>query len=291
MRDKRLDNYYLPINQFIKDHNKISYIEFDYDIVHKLNLFIYNDSIDFDKLEEEITKIEKSLPAIKRIFQKPIIRLSDTSEVLPVEAVRTVDNQTLSHIQNHSELWSDIKSNNIRPNKLLTRTYYDNYAIYENIAFKKCIDLILQFCRNNMHLLKELIYSSDVLDVNLLERVNHLNYFLALGKLHTSYIRDFSKYYSVSSQIINRLEEINKVVKARLKRPVYRMNKKYKGRFSLHQTNILYMDKNYKKVYSLLKGFKAKDYGVDDLILDDKKLNDDYFNYALVLLIFSIGHF
>ena len=205
--NKLLEQYEI-LDPFMKKYKKLSYIELDYSIVHDLTLFTIEPDFSFELLENQIDTILKVMPAIKQIFAKPFIHLKDETVILPTEAVRIINNNTIQHISSHTELWTDIKDNQVQPSKLLTRTYEDNYGIYENLVFCKLIDDILSFTRSNIRVLKELIYTNQTIEINILERVNHLNYFLALGKLHTGYSRNFDSYYGVASKCLNRLQFI-----------------------------------------------------------------------------------
>ena len=251
----KLSEQYQVLEPFMKKYKKLSYIEFDYSIVHDLTLFTIEPDLNFEILEEQIETIVKALPAIKQIFAKPFIHLKEQNIILPVESVRIINNSTIQHISSHSELWTDIKDNEIQPAKLLTRTYEDNYGIYENIVFCNVVDTILTFTRNNLRILKELIYTNQTIEINILERVNHLNYFLALGKLHTGYSRSFDSYYGVASRCLNKLQFILNTILPRLKQPVYKKNIKRSKLTKLHKTNILAMNKDYHQVYKLSKYF------------------------------------
>lgn len=285
---------YELVNQFIKEYDKLSYIEFDYYSVNKLNLFTIHENFDFNLLEETIDKITDSLSAIKRIFAKPIIHLVDQDVILPVESVKKINNETIIHASFHSELWEDVNKEGIKPRKLLTRNNIDNYSIYENIAFAHAINLIMGFCRRNLRYLKDFMYTNNTLNFNLLERVDHINYYLALGKLHTGYIRNFEKNYQIVDRCINKLSYIYNVISSRLIRPVYKKNaNKDRNGFVLRTSNILKMHKDYHKVYLLLKYFSSNNIQVDDPMDDNllEKMGDSYFNYCEILSIFSLGHF
>ena len=173
-------------------------MQFDYAVVHGLTLFMIEPDFSFDVLEDKINAILAVLPAVKRIFAQPCIHLKEQDVILPTESVRIINNNTVQHISSHSELWTDVKKDEIKPSRLLTRTYEDNYGIYENLVFCQTVDEILAFSRIYTRFFKELIYTNQTIEINLLERVNHLNYFLALGKLHIGYSRSFEAYYPVS---------------------------------------------------------------------------------------------
>ncbi len=283
---------YEVIKEFSKTYNKMNFVQFDYHIVHHFNLFSIKPDLDFYQLEQTIDYITKFLPTIKKIFSKPLIHLIEQEEIQPVESVRSINQKTMIHIAGHSELWDNIDEKGIKPQKLLTKIYQDNFGIYENIVFCNLIDTILVFVRKNIRLIKDLIYTNQSLDFNLLERVNHINYFLALGKLHTGYIRNFEQYYNIAKSCLNKLNYINEVLTSRLKRPIYRYNKNRPEKIKLRKTNILMMHKDYHQIYLLAKHF-------DDLnreqlepltISQKQEFQNHYQIFCSMLLLFSIGH-
>lgn len=288
----KLAENYSVITPFLTKYKRLSYMQLDYAIVHEIALFMIEPDFDFDKLESKIDTILNALPAIKRIFAQPFIHLKENNVILPVEAVRIIDNDTIQHISSHSELWTDIKKSQIKPSKLLTRTYEDNYGIYENLVFCKTVDDILAFSRNNLRFLKELIYTNKTIEINLLERLNHINYFLALGKLHTGYNRNFDSYYTISKRCLNKLQFLTNTIVPRLKRPVYKNNKVRPSQIKLRKTNILAMHKEYHQIYKLAKSFaSSNDVSKPVTTTDVKNLQKIYFFFCEMLCIFAIGHF
>ena len=199
---------YKVIDEYRRKRKVLNYVQFDYDVVHGLTLFTLDPDFSFADLEARADVVLSALPAIKRIFEQPFIHLKEHDVIMPVEAVRIVNNATLTHIASHSELWANVENNEIKPEKLLTRTYEDNYGIYENLVFCNVVDSVLSFARGNTKFLKELIYTNQTIEINLLERVNHLNYFLALGKLHIGYSKNFDTYYAVAFRCFNKLQYI-----------------------------------------------------------------------------------
>ncbi len=273
--------------RFLRDYNNITYPEFDYYSVHSLNLFSSFEDVNLRDIEIEVSKIEKVLPSMKRIFAKPIIHLIDEDEIVNVEAVRLINNRTINYASTHSELWDDITEDGIKPLKLLTNNYKDNYAIYENIVFTRSVDYSLNFVRHYSRLLKDMIYTNKKLEIDLLERENHMSYYLALGKLETGHLRSFSTYIDVALNLIDRMDFIYKVLQARLRRPVYAKCHKIKGKIKLRKTNILSMQKDYRNIYRFLKGIYK-----DELVeIDSKEKEEEYLYFCKYLLVFSIGHF
>ncbi len=284
---------YKDIRAYIQKPRMTNYVQFDYAVVHEISLFMLKPEFDFAALERRIAEILSVLPAVKRIFAQPLIHLKEQDIILPAESVRIVNNNTLTHIASHSELWTDVKDNEIKPEKLLSRTYEDNYGIYENLVFCNVVDDILAFVRANIGFLKELIYTNQTIEINLLERVNHLNYFLALGKLHIGYSRNFEAYYSVAVRCLNKLQFIANSLIPWLKRPIYKNNRSRPKNLKIHKTNILSMHKEYHRIYKLAKSFarhgvnSVRDFSEKDV----DELADSYFFFCRALLIFAVGHF
>ncbi|HOO44419.1 MAG TPA: hypothetical protein PKU69_05035, partial [Bacillota bacterium] len=274
-------------------HKSVTYIEFDYYVVHDMILFSIEPDFDFDMLKHSLEHIKKSTPAVKRIFKKPIIFLRDTTDVLPVENARIINQNTLLHLGNHAQYISNITEEGIKPRKLLTRIYEDEYGIYENIIFCNYIDEVLSMIRKNRKILNSIYYASKMMNFNILAKGNHINYFLALGKLHTGYIRDFSQYYILSKELLNELSTIDKAITPRLFKPVYKNNKKRNKKLPLKKTNIFLKQKDYHVVYKTYKnllGNKEKlteeSSGIDFDVLKKK-----YLMYVRILTIFAAGHF
>lgn len=290
--NKLIDNYAFLL-PFLQKYKKTSFLQFDYALVHDLTLFRIDPSFSFDNLDKDIAEILKVMPAIKSIFAKPFIHLKDQNVIIPTEAVRIINNATIQHISSHSELWTNLNEDGIKPSRLLTRVYEDDYGIYENLVFCQTIQQILSYTRYNIQLLKDLIFTNQTIEVNILERVNHLNYFLALGKLHTGYSRNFDLYYHRAENSLNKLMFILKTIQPRLKLPVYKNNKKNLKSVKVHKTNILAMHKDYHQIFKISKYFENhKSIPQKELTKGDLEiLQKEYSMYCIWLLIFSITHF
>ncbi len=299
MDKKQLDAYQRfssllsGIETFVEKHPQLTYIEFDYYVVHDMTLFSIEPEFDFEQLEQSIQVVKKSMPASKRIFNKPIIVLKDTDDVLPVENTRIINQNTLLHLANHSQHVSNLTKTGVRPRKLLTRIYEDDYAIYENIVFCNYIDEVLYFVNKNRRILNSVIYASDIMEFNLLEKANHLKYFLALGKLHTGYIRDFSQYFNLSKAMLNELLGLTKVIQPRLSKPVYKKNNHRNPNLPLKKTNIFLMQKDYKMVYKTYKYLLNTPNSTPKELqtVDFDRFRKNYILYVQLLSIFAAGHF
>lgn len=283
---------YASIRRFVEVNPSISYARMDAHLLQHLSLFAIRENFDFEGLESALDQILQALPAIKRIFAKPITRLKDTSDILPVEVVRVVNNRTITHASLHSELWDDITAHGLKPRKLLTLNYEDNYSIYENIVFARVIDLIRHLVGQNIRMLRDMLYTGQDLRFNLLDRDNHLSYYLALGKLHIGYVKEFDQYRVEAERCLNKLLFIDEVIRTRLNSPVYKQCKGKTGKIALKKTNVFRNHKDYHRIYLLSKWFSEAKIG--DHTEEDANLRDSGEGYGLfctLLTIFAAGHF
>ena len=131
--------------QFAQAHRYITYDRFDRAVLKEIRLFDVPQEPQFRGIEETLDQIIRALPAIRHIFAKPLIRLRDTHELRPIEAVRVIDNRTLAHVAIHSEIWANVTDDGmVVPRKLLTVENAETYAIYENLVFTRVVDSILR---------------------------------------------------------------------------------------------------------------------------------------------------
>jgi predicted RNA-binding Zn-ribbon protein involved in translation (DUF1610 family) len=288
----RLSSLLSGVQAFVEKHPTLTYLEFDYYVVHDLTLFSIDPNFNFLQVEETLKLLLDNLGPIKRIFAKPIIILRDSDDVLPVENVRTINQNTLLHLANHTQNVTNISKRKVKPRKLLTRVYEDDYSIYENLVFCNFIDEILFYVRRNRKTLNNLLYAGSILEFNLLEKANHINYFLALGKLHTGYIRDYSQYLNLSKRLLDELSTISHAIQPRLKRPVYQKNRIRNKKLSLKKTNIFLAQKDYRRVfrtYKQLINVRPKQLKNIDIVNFDELIKN-YLLYIQILTIFSAMH-
>lgn len=286
-----LEDEYSALLAFAQEHNRLSYAEFDNFTLTDVNLFVTPKDEHFREIEETLNKIIWALPAMKRIFSKPITRLTEVYNVLPVESVRVINNQSMSHVSRHSELWGDISNGELKPKKLMTLDRKEDYAIYENVAFARLVDIILSFVRKNVRLLKDMMYANRDLRFNLLERTNHLHYFLAMGKLHLGYARAQDEYHLAYERCLEKLLFIENALRTKLHAPVYRYCHKNKSKLELKKTNVFRLHKDYRQVYVLLKWFAAGKEELPDEPYVGSASRDGYTAYCNMLAVFAAGHF
>ncbi len=275
---------------FLFAKTKRSYADFELAVMKEINLFVTAKDEYFRAAESNLNAFLKCLPYLKRIFAKPIIRLKDSDNILPVEAVRVINNRSMSHIASHSELWGDINAGALKPRKLMTVDRKEDYSTYENTAFTYLVDLILSFIRRNLRLAKNTLYAHRDMQFNLFDRANHLNYFMAIGKLHINYARSEDDFLLSKESFYDKLIFLENALKMKLSSPVYRHCKGKMKKLELKKTNVFRLHKDYKQVYSLLKKFdeiSSNEYACATEEIE----REDYFTYCTMLAVFALGHF
>ena len=286
-----LEEEYRSIARFAKEYNKINYLQLDSYTTQKVNLFALPEQERFRAMEFLLDKIISSLPALNHIFSKPITRLKDVTNVLPVEAVHIINNQTMVHISRHTELWGNVSKEGLKPRKLMTLAHEEDYKIYENVVFVRLIDHILSFVKKSARLLKDIMYSCQPMRFNLLERTNHLMYFLAIGKLHVGYAHAQDKYHQAHARCLEKLLFIEKALHSKLHAPVYKSCKKDRSHLTLKKTNVFRLQKDYKQVYTLVKLFGEREETLSARRVEEVLPENGYADYCTLLSLFALGHF
>lgn len=273
-------------------YKDVTYEKFDLSTATKIDLFALREDFDFASLEKTLDMIIKELPTFKKIFANPIIRLKDSRDVLPVEAVRTISNKTIAYAATHSDLWEDITPRGIKPKKLLSVVNEDHYAIYENLVFISTVDTILGFLAKNARILSNMVYANKNMSFNLLERTNHLSYFLAIGKLHMGYVRDYGKYSEKAEKCLDKIRFITRILRSRTHTPLYKHCKKVSKPLALKKTNVFRSHKDYHRIYVLAKALsESKITSQIEPEQNEDFSMDGYLIFCTMLSVFSAGHF
>ena len=92
---QELDQAWEELLRFAENRPRLTYEELDALTLTELRLFGVPTDSYFARIEEALDRIIRALPAMKRIFAKPIVRLKDVSEVVPAEMARIINSHTL----------------------------------------------------------------------------------------------------------------------------------------------------------------------------------------------------
>lgn len=284
-----------PMESFAQAHRGITYEQFDQLVLNELNLFDIPKEDYFERIEAALDRIIRALPAIKRVFARPIIRLRDTQEILPVEMTKIIDSHTLAHASIHTELWGDIVDGEVHPKKLLTVGRTETYVVYENIILTRVVDSVLALLARTKLLLKDVLYDYSDVHFNLLDLTYHSAFFFAIGKLRLEYVRAQKDRSQSYERCVEKIGLIERTLRPKLRTPLYLQCKKRKGALALKKSNAFRLHKDYGQVYKLalwLNGDpQAEGPDVKDTHPSLVETGEEYRVFCSLLSVFAVGHF
>lgn len=81
---------------------------------------------------EWIDKIEAAIPALDIIVRNPSVAIEDVDEVLPIELSKHINDKSVKHLSQHTNLILDVKDDEIIPAKILNVFHEETHLTYEN---------------------------------------------------------------------------------------------------------------------------------------------------------------
>lgn len=93
-----------------------------------------------------IDNFENAIGALENIAKDPKKHIRLERYITPIELAKKISSESVIHLSSHSQYVKDIdKNGNVIPNKILTVSAEDEYAIYENRFIKTLVDRALNF--------------------------------------------------------------------------------------------------------------------------------------------------
>lgn len=288
-----LAEQYGSIAEFLSKNKDMSYLQFDSKTCEDMVLFSFFPKFDFARLDTVLECITRTMPFIMNIFVRPVIHLKSEEFIMPLYAVKKIDRNTVRHIMAHPEHWKSIDNGKIKPLRLLTKVYEDDYTIYENKVFCCTVDQVVSLLRKYKNIFTDIIYNKISFDLSVMDKSNHLYHYLALGKLYVGYAKSDEQFTEKCEEYANKFDRIIGRITAHQNRPVYKKNRKSKLGRTVTKTNILAMHKDYRHIFTLKKTLDRSDYpaDIDELEVSSAPLKKNYENFCNMLTVFSIGHF
>lgn len=286
----QIKSRYSDVLEFANENRSLCYDELDQAFVKRLTLFAVPPDLDIKDMEARLDHISRFIPSLKRIASAPITRLKDTEEILPIEAVRIINNRSIVHASQNSKVWDRNDEKKLMPKKLLTVSFADDYTLYENAVYVNTINKILDMLYKKSKLVKRLLFSNGSMKFDLLDGFNHVNYYLSIGKLATGYMREFDKYRPEAINYLKKQDEILNSLASCIKSPVYINCKPSKKTLKLTKTDIFNNHKDYKRLYNLANN-------LDNILNKDTNTSgqenginpDGYFAFVSALTVFAMG--
>ncbi len=79
-----------------------------------------------------IDAIEKTIPALDTVIRNPTVAIQDIEEILPLELSRYINDRSVKHLAQHTNLIMDIKDDDVIPQKIMNVYRDETYLTYEN---------------------------------------------------------------------------------------------------------------------------------------------------------------
>ncbi|MCI5745210.1 MAG: hypothetical protein MR270_02890 [Erysipelotrichaceae bacterium] len=124
-----------------------------------------------------IETIEKYLSNIDNIIRHPRMFMEGREDVVRIERAKKITSRTIAHLSAHTENVETIQDNGVVvPNKLLTLTYEDNLAIYENRFVVTLISKLAAFIEIRYEAIKDSIITYQIDRLNVASSFKWRNY-------------------------------------------------------------------------------------------------------------------
>ena len=255
---KLIDYYYKAFKDYRTETQK------NKSCVHDRQAFIKSNE-SFDKLvvtkylckieEDWISEIEKGLVFVENAVKAERQFIRTNGEVVPIEKVKKVSKDSVSHLAKHSDLITHMPkdSKDVIPDKLFMTEKLSDYAVYENRFLYKLLCYLRDFISlryEKIHKLRS-TYISDfevvkkfdskgrVFDYNL--KFHDINYFNEYP------IKDLSQ-----DKILTRIENIEQIVLMLLNTPLMtEVSKSPMIKDPIVKTNVLKMNNDFKNALVL----------------------------------------
>ena len=111
-----------------------------------------------------IEAIETGLSSVGKAIAQERQFIQSNGEILPIEKVKSVSRESVSHLSRHSNLIKKITDGNIIPEKLYTVERQSDFAIYENRFLYYLLTLLQQFLSYRLNRILEQVgkYKGDL---------------------------------------------------------------------------------------------------------------------------------
>jgi hypothetical protein len=230
-----------------------------------LRMYAVEQSTKIDDITKTLDKLKECLPSIRKICNKPKSHLKSINEIRPIDTVKRVGYESIPYLASHSEDWLARTATGLKPARLFSRVEEEDFQIYENRVVKTLIDMICNYLKNYVLDLEykyhqmEGILNSEMqtqsfgfdkgfqIAVSLLIPNNYLgvnskqNEFILAEKLLKESKNLLNKYYDLKKSGLYKLLYHTRSVTN-----------------PLNETNILLLDKDYKKAYILWKEIQLR---------------------------------
>jgi hypothetical protein len=262
-----------------------------------LRMYAVDQSTKIDDITETLDKLKECLPSIRKICNKPKSHLKSINEIRPIDTVKRVGYESIPYLASHSEDWLARTATGLKPARLFSRVEEEDFQIYENRVVKTLIDKVCNYLKNYIqdleykyHQMEGILHSgmkthSFGFDKGFQIAVSKLipNDYLGDSKKQVEFERA-EKLLKESKNIKNKYYDLKKS-------GLYKLLSHIKAVTNpLNETNILLLDRDYRKVFILWKEIQRrcalkKNDELKEKIVDVQK---PYRNFINVIIQFTM---
>lgn len=230
----------------------------------KLRMYAADQSTDIKDITEILKKTRECLPAIKKICYKPKSHLKSINEIRPIDTVKRVGYESIPYLASHSEDWLARTATGLKPARLFSRVEEEDFQIYENRVVKTLIDKVINYLKSNIEDLENKyhqirgILSSDTQTWSF---GFDKGFQIAVKKLLPDNFSSGEKQVQLelAERLLKESKELKKKFNDLKQSRLYKLLNRIKAVTNpLNETNILLLDRQYKKVFLLWKEIQRK---------------------------------
>jgi len=263
----------------------------------KLRMYAVDQSTKINDITEVLEKINDCLPSIKKICDKPKSHLKSINEIRPIDTVKRVGYESIPYLASHSEDWLARTATGLKPARLFSRVEEEDFQIYENRVVKTLIDKVLSYLKSNIEKLKNEYHQINGIlnsDTQTWSFGFDKSFQIAVKKLlPDNFMSDDQKH--VQLELADRLLKESKKLKNKfsdLKQSrLYKLLNKIKAVTNpLNETNILLLDRQYKKVFLLWKEIQRnyEQEKNEEIMPQVFNVEKHYMNFCYTLIQFAL---
>ena len=231
--------------------------------------------------EDWVDAIEKGLEFIEKAIKEDRQFIRSNGEVVPIEKVKNVSKDSVSHLARHSNLITrQTDSADIIPDQLYTVEKLNDYAVYENRFLYMLLCYLRDFITLRYNNILELSNTyNGTMTMNKVAKLSKqtLRYEVKLfeERKDDKYLREHNE----AKEIIDRIDLLLKAVLAFLSTPLMEfVSKAPMLKPPITKTNVLKMNNNFKQamaLYSFVVAYEGDGYTVETQVKEMSPFRED----------------
>lgn len=243
-----------------------------------------------------IKLIDEKLQFAFNICSRPRMHLKNEIELLDIERVKRINEQSIQHLASHSEHWKAKTLTGIIPGRMNAEVFDDEYDIYENIFFRMAIEKISEFVSNERQKVERALRQNE----SLIDWESYANQFSDYKRVELMYqlLPDYDSAaeddkYLQYTEVFDLLRSIEKrILGIQWSGNYQKISKTKVLSRPIIPTNILNMDKNYHEIYMLWNYLENNPIsniavGIEGDVAH--KTHESYFDFVAICTIYALN--